>query len=131
MVLVGVPFCIREVRSFEMINQNLLYKTIGERLRKARLKSGITQSDLAEKIAHLRTSITNIEGGRQRVPLHVLYELCSQLRIEVISILPFEDEASDNPKVSVSAGNLAEELPGQTAEVLQSMLGAIQPNCNR
>jgi transcriptional regulator with XRE-family HTH domain len=110
-----------------MINQYLLYKTIGERLRKARLQSGVTQSDLAVKIAHLRTSITNIEGGRQRVPLHVLYELCLELRIEVISILPLEEEVTDDPQISVTAGDVAEQLPSQAADVLKRMLAVTKP----
>lgn len=114
-----------------MINQDLLYKAIGERLRKARHQSGISQSDLAAKIAHLRTSITNIEGGRQRLPLHVLYELCLQLRVEVISILPLEEEVTDYPQVSVTAGDVTEQLPFQAAEVLQGMLSVIQPGYDR
>jgi len=114
-----------------MINQDLLYKAIGERLRKARLQSGLLQSELAQKIAHLRTSITNIEGGRQRLPLHVLYELCHHLHVEVISILPLEGEVTDDPQVSVTAGDVTEQLPSQAADVLKQMLAVTQPQGDR
>jgi DNA-binding XRE family transcriptional regulator len=121
---------IAATKRLKMIDQNLLYKIIGERLRKARFQSGISQSDLAAGIRHLRTSIVNIEGGHQRAPLHVLYELCHHLRIQLISILPLEEEVRKDSLVSVNAGEVVQELPGRAAEALQEILRK-EPNYPR
>jgi len=99
-----------------MIDQDLLYRIVGERLRKARRQGSISQSDSAAAIAHLRTSITNIEGGRQRAPLHVLYELCHYLRIQLISILPLEEEVREDSLELVRTGEVVFELPPPAGE---------------
>lgn len=74
------------------INDALLYKLIGERIRDSRhyedKKIKITQSDLAERTGVTRTSITNIEQGNQKLPVHLLYEICAQLDLGIEDILP-------------------------------------------
>lgn len=49
-----------------------IYGRLGKRLRRARRKVGVTQLELAEHMGLSRTSIANIEAGRQRVFLHQL-----------------------------------------------------------
>jgi len=104
------------------LNEDLLYALIGEQLKRARVNSGIPQSRLADAIGHLRTSISNIEGGRQRPPLHVLYELCYHVGIEVVSILPLDREVRKIPLVGISLGEVTEELPPQAAAAVQEIL---------
>ena len=50
-------------------------KTIARR-RKAR---GLTQADLGQMINASRTSIANLEAGRQNVSLRTIYNLCQAL----------------------------------------------------
>jgi transcriptional regulator with XRE-family HTH domain len=69
-------------------SENLLYKIVGENIRAKRESRNFSQADLAEKIGMLRTSVTNIERGRQRPPLHILYKICQLLNVEVKEILP-------------------------------------------
>jgi transcriptional regulator with XRE-family HTH domain len=69
-----------------------LYKIIGRRLKQRRKELGMTQSELAETIGHLRTSVANIEAGRQKAPLHVLFTLSNELGIELASIIPTNAE---------------------------------------
>jgi transcriptional regulator with XRE-family HTH domain len=46
------------------------YRLIGAKVEHIRSALGWTQEELAEKIGLKRTSIANIEAGRQRVLLH-------------------------------------------------------------
>lgn len=65
-----------------------VYAMVGERIRAAREQHGLTQEDLAAAIGLTRTSITNIERGRQRLLLHTLCDIAGILRIEPASLLP-------------------------------------------
>jgi transcriptional regulator with XRE-family HTH domain len=85
-----------------MIDEARLYAAIGTELRKLReAKRGasgrLTQSELANLVGLERTSITNIESGNQKVPLHVLYRLCEELGVHVQQVLPeISDVKSQN-----------------------------------
>lgn len=46
------------------------YRLFGARVEQIRTLMGMTQGELAKKVALTRTSVTNIEAGRQRVLLH-------------------------------------------------------------
>jgi transcriptional regulator with XRE-family HTH domain len=48
----------------------------------------MTQSDLARRVDLSRTSIANIENGRQRVLLHQLYKFADVLQVEPLELLP-------------------------------------------
>src|SRR5260370_37293220 len=52
-----------------------LYVAIGGRIRAARERVGLTQEALGELVGLGRTSITNIERGRQRMTVHTLLGL--------------------------------------------------------
>lgn len=64
------------------------YKHVGSMIRAFRLKCKISQDDLAKRIGHTRTSITNMEAGRQRIPIDVLIAISRSLRIELSDLLP-------------------------------------------
>jgi transcriptional regulator with XRE-family HTH domain len=92
-----------------MIDELHLYRMLGERVRKIReAKMGqrgrMTQAELAELVDLERTSITNIESGNQRIPLHVLFRICEVLKVSVTDALPSILE------VQVSANAPLEEL---------------------
>lgn len=56
-----------------------LYVEFGRRLKAARRRAGATQEDLAGRVGLTRTSITNMERGRQHLPLHTLVRLADAL----------------------------------------------------
>ena len=70
------------------ISEERLYKLIGDRIRQGRKEQGLTQAELAQKMGFERTSITNIESGKQHTPLHLLYTLCAMLEMDIKSLLP-------------------------------------------
>lgn len=68
---------------------SVLYSIIGERLKHLRLEKGLSQTELSDKIPNIgRTSISNIEKGEQKPPLHIIYLICNQLDVDIHSILP-------------------------------------------
>lgn len=79
------------------IDQDALYKSIGERIKTRRARHGITQIDLARKVGLSRTSIANIEAGQQNAPIHVLYDICLNLGLQPNELLPSMEEIYRTP----------------------------------
>jgi transcriptional regulator with XRE-family HTH domain len=67
------------------------YAEFGVRLKKARERASLTQKELAERVELPRTSITNIEHGRQRIALHQLVQFAAALGVETLELLPEEE----------------------------------------
>src|SRR4051812_16001284 len=76
-----------------MVDEKRLYAALGMKLKRLREsergpRGKLTQSALANEVGLERTSITNIERGNQKVPLHVLYRICEILQVPIAEILP-------------------------------------------
>lgn len=56
-----------------------VHAAVGTRVRYIRETLGITQQDLARRVKLTRTSIANIEAGRQRLQLHTVEQLAAAL----------------------------------------------------
>lgn len=65
-----------------------LYEEFGRRFRTRRKAVGLTQSQVAERVGLTRTSITNIEQGRQHIVLHQLFLLASAVGSKPEELLP-------------------------------------------
>ena len=79
-----------------------LYRDFGQRLRKARDDAVLTQQDVADRVGLKRTSITNIEAGRQHIALHQLFLLADAVGSDPLELLPNGDGALEDllePKV--------------------------------
>ena len=70
----------------------LLYLAIGLSIKHARAATDLTQEELAKAVGVLRTSITNIEAGRQRLPIDLLYDIADVLGVEAASLLPRNED---------------------------------------
>lgn len=79
------------------VNEELLYLHIAARLKARRVEMGLTQQQLGDKVALQRTSISNIEAGEQKPPLHMLYTICMALQVEPLDILPTIAKATTDP----------------------------------
>jgi transcriptional regulator with XRE-family HTH domain len=64
------------------------YLEFGKLLRGHRNRLKLTQDDLAERVGLSRTSITNIEQGRQKVLLHQVFLLAESLGVTPDALLP-------------------------------------------
>lgn len=86
-----------------MFDRKAFYINVGQNVKQAREGRGITQEDLAAQVALSRTSITNIEQGRQQFMLHTLIEISAALSVAPASLLPkidanFEDTLDEKLK---------------------------------
>jgi transcriptional regulator with XRE-family HTH domain len=70
------------------MDKNIVYKEFGRRLSDARKTAELTQQALAEQVGLKRTSITNIEKGRQHIPLHMLFSLAAAVGVSPSTLLP-------------------------------------------
>ncbi|OFZ79441.1 MAG: hypothetical protein A2583_03075 [Bdellovibrionales bacterium RIFOXYD1_FULL_53_11] len=68
--------------------QGKFYEELGNRVTTAREKKGLSQQKLAELLGLSRTSITNIEKGRQPVDVHILVGIANTLGIALLKLIP-------------------------------------------
>jgi transcriptional regulator with XRE-family HTH domain len=73
-------------------NHKTFYEEVGRRIRDARkrLSPKLTQQGLADLVLLTRTSITNVEKGRQKILLHTLADLANALHVEPATLLPVQ-----------------------------------------
>jgi transcriptional regulator with XRE-family HTH domain len=81
------------------------YRQLGESIRKCRKRRKLSQDALAKLVGLTRTSLTNIENGRQHPPLHTLCEIVDQLGIEFSELLPRPLETLGSVDVEALAGS--------------------------
>lgn len=73
-----------------------LNAAFGEHLRRLRGQARMSQDTLGRRAGLSRTSITNIEVGRQHVSLDVLYRLADALGQEPRDLLPTRDRVHEH-----------------------------------
>ena len=71
-----------------MGNRDEICKRFGKLLAGRRTESGMSQEAFAKAVGLSRTSITNIERGRQPISLHTLYFMADILGVEPTDLLP-------------------------------------------
>jgi transcriptional regulator with XRE-family HTH domain len=64
------------------------YEAFGPRLARVRRKCKVSQELLGSRVGLSRTSIVNVEKGRQRVPLHMLVSFADALGVAPSELLP-------------------------------------------
>jgi transcriptional regulator with XRE-family HTH domain len=88
------------------MNRELLYREFGIALAAERRRRDLSQEQFGAKVGLSRTSITNIECGRQPIQLHQLYLFATTLKVEVAKLLPkgtaLVEVASSTPDVKQS-----------------------------
>lgn len=84
----------------EKADQIRFYSALGEKIMKARIDANIKQEPFGKLLGLTRTSIINIEKGRQHPSIHLLWEIARILEIEVVSLLPdFKTENTISPEI--------------------------------
>ena len=76
------------------MDETALYELIGRKIREKRIAKeiGLSQDKLAEQLSMSRASIVNIEAGRQRPPIHILWRIAEILKTEISDMMPTETE---------------------------------------
>lgn len=93
--------------------EKAFYVWVGIKIMAMRKEARMTQQDLGDKIGLSRTSIVNIEKGRQTPPIYTYWEIARVLDVSPGEILPvknehtFSDSALDKQEV-IEKKNLKE-----------------------
>ncbi|MCW8929638.1 MAG: helix-turn-helix domain-containing protein [Gammaproteobacteria bacterium] len=101
-----------------VIDEARLKKIIGTRIKDLRTKFGKKQLELASAVDLKRTSITNIEAGKQMVTLPVLYRICFELEASINDVLPTFDDLLRH-KVEANHNDSGVEIGGKTMAALK------------
>jgi len=104
------------------VSEDELYKLLGKKLKKLREDADIKQNQMAEEVDLLRTSISNIEAGRQHPPLILLYKICFILGVEPIDVLPKMSEVVKENLVDVETAHGIKKMPPKAAEMFKKMI---------
>lgn len=79
------------------------YLALGQRIQKAR-RGRLTQEELARKLGITRTSVINIEKGRQQVLVHTLADIARALGTSPTALIPSQDDLSVRLKDATKKG---------------------------
>ena len=69
-------------------NASIFYAEVGRRIRKCREDRKMSQAHLAERTGFKRTSISNVEKGRQQILVHTLCVFAQALEVPVADLMP-------------------------------------------
>jgi transcriptional regulator with XRE-family HTH domain len=99
------------------LDEQLIYRLVGEHIRVARQRfvPSMSQVQLAEKIGVSRASVVNIEAGRQRPPLHVLWQIAEALGTELTDLIPSHAEYAKHEEPA----ELDEQMVAQIEEAAE------------
>jgi transcriptional regulator with XRE-family HTH domain len=75
-----------------MVDRDALYSQIGEKVRLLRINMSLNQEDVSKKVGMTRSSIAQIEAGKQAVSIYTLYRLGEVLNRPITDILPSADQ---------------------------------------
>lgn len=70
----------------DLVQCEPVYVSFGELVKAKRLERGLTQTELADMVGLSRTSVTNIEIGRQRVLLSDLFVFAKAFDVSPLSM---------------------------------------------
>lgn len=103
-----------------------VYTDIGRRIEFLRHDKQLSQSELGRRLLHplTRAAISNMEGGRQRVLVHVLLEIADALGVDPREILPSRRPAVSDSLGSIEAQLAANGLAPATAALVAMRLAA-------
>ena len=104
---------------------NLDYKSIGKRIKIARIKSDMTQEQLAEKIDLSPTHLSNIETGTTRVSLATIVSLANALSVTVDHLL-CEDLVCAKPLIQQEISDLLADCSDSEIRFLRDILAAVK-----
>lgn len=97
------------------------YRRVGELLQARRRAMKLTQAALAEASGVRRTSIANVEAGRQSIPVHMLYQLAVALGTDIASLIPPTEKTLPSNLMSVEVDGRMVNVTPRSADFLRRM----------
>jgi transcriptional regulator with XRE-family HTH domain len=96
-----------------------LYFAFGAQLRQSRRAAQLTQAAVGQRAGLSRTSIANIELGRQHFPFHILYRLAAAVHVDPTELLPDLGPPDVVPAHELDRFGLADDETAWVNEVVQ------------
>lgn len=106
----------------DKLNIDRLYEIIGEKLRQRRHDVGWSQAQVAKHLGVQRASVANFESGRQRFPLHLVYQYAEIIGISPLLVFPKPEELVAVPTVEITLKEGRFPLSAGGAKFVESML---------
>jgi transcriptional regulator with XRE-family HTH domain len=110
------------------IDDDLVYKLIGEKVKKHREASNITsekitQQTLAEALDVSRVSIANYEAGTQAIYISDLYKIADYLQVDIFEFLPqLNDVKIASPEEKLAEAKNEDELTKKEFNALNKII---------
>lgn len=101
--------------------QGPFYRELGKKLSQLRREAKITQAALAQAVGLSRTSIVNIEKGRQPVAIDLAVRMATSLGKSLVDLIP---EVDPTPTIRDIASELKKISPGARPWVERVITGA-------
>lgn len=101
--------------------EEMIYRMIGDSIRRQREKAGIKQEQLAQEIHVSRPSIANYESGKQAIYISDLYLIAKSLKVKIGELLPDEHEVQGLASVE-TALKKADDLTSQEKKALENFV---------
>jgi transcriptional regulator with XRE-family HTH domain len=114
-----------------LLNRELLFREFGILLAGERRRKHLTQAQFAARVGLSRTSVTNIERGRQAVQLHQLYAFALALQIDVSKLLPKEASAMMEATISTSGDKRSQYIADAMKMLARRSAGGSHDRQNR
>lgn len=111
--------------------QQDFYQSLGSRIRQAREDRGFTQEGLAHRLDLTRTSITNIEKGRQKLLLHTFAKLVDVLEVDPERLLPSTDPPSSPHNTLPNLDELLKDHSEQEQAWIKAALSSVDAEVER
>jgi repressor LexA len=87
-------------------------KTIGERIKEARTKKGLSQTELAEELGYKsRSSVNKIEVGGRDIPRSQIVKIAEILGVTPAYLMGWEDEKKDEPSAVILPAEKIHMIP--------------------
>jgi transcriptional regulator with XRE-family HTH domain len=96
------------------------YRSLGQAIRRVRRKASVTQAALGEAVGLSRTSITNLERGRQHIPTHILIAIGRSLNTDPRELLPSASELKLAAELDVAVADNDPDLSEWVRSVVKS-----------
>jgi transcriptional regulator with XRE-family HTH domain len=94
------------------MDRSVIYEALGGNIRRERAERDLNQSELADRVGLSRTSITNVELGRQALSVHQLFDFANALGVPAAQLLPTQwpQKASQGAEYSAELAELVAKL---------------------
>ena len=111
-----------EISNARSAERKQFYQDFGLNIKKRRLKEGFSQQGVADSVGLSRTTLTNIESGRQNVLLHTFVDIVQALNADPKDLLPQKSTVPQDVQKKIDS------IPPEFRNFVKQTIGNTQLN---